>query len=195
MRRMSRLCSDDCRVLLGLARRAILSAVIEKRILDFPPYPAALSEPTGAFVTLHRDGQVRGCVGQVESPDSLADTVARAAINAALHDSRFPAVEAEEVESLEIEISVLSPPEPIAPGAILVGRHGLLIVEGEHRGLLLPQVATERQWSLQRFLEETCAKAGLPRDAWREPSTRVLAFTAEVFSDTSVRVGHAARME
>ena len=195
MRKMCRLCSDDCRALLDLARRAISSAVIEKRIPDFPPYPAALSEPSGAFVTLHRDGQVRGCVGQVESPDSLADTVARAAINAALHDSRFPAVEAEEVESLEIEISVLSPPEPIAPGAILLGRHGLLIVEGEHRGLLLPQVATERQWSLQRFLEETCAKAGLPRDAWREPSTRVLAFTAEVFSDTSVRVGHAARME
>ena len=195
MRKMFRLCSDDCRALLDLARRAISSAVIEKRIPDFPPYPAALSEPTGAFVTLHRDGQLRGCVGQVESPDSLADTVARAAINAALHDSRFPAVEAEEVESLEIEISVLSPPEPIAPGAILLGRHGLLIVEGEHRGLLLPQVATERQWSLQRFLEETCAKAGLPRDAWREPSTRVLAFTAEVFSDTSVRVGHAARME
>ena len=195
MRKMFRLCSDDCRALLDLARRAISSAVIEKRIPDFPPYPAALSEPSGAFVTLHRDGQLRGCVGQVESPDSLADTVARAAINAALHDSRFPAVEAEEVESLEIEISVLSPPEPIAPGAILVGRHGLLIVEGEHRGLLLPQVATESQWSLQRFLEETCAKAGLPRDAWREPSTRVLAFTAEVFSDTSVREGHAARME
>ena len=195
MRKMFRLCSDDCRALLDLARRAISSAVIEKRIPDFPPYPAALSEPTGAFVTLHRDGQLRGCVGQVESPDSLADTVARAAINAALHDSRFPAVEAEEVESLEIEISVLSPPEPIAPGAILLGRHGLLIVEGEHRGLLLPQVATERQWSLQRFLEETCAKAGLPRDAWREPSTRVLAFTAEVFSDTSVRVGHATQME
>jgi AmmeMemoRadiSam system protein A len=195
MRKMFRLCSDDCRALLELARRAISSAVIEKRIPDFPPYRAALSEPTGAFVTLHRDGQVRGCVGQVESPDSLADTVARAAINAALHDSRFPAVEAEEVESLEIEISVLSPPEPIAPGAILLGRHGLLIVEGEHRGLLLPQVATERQWSLQRFLEETCAKAGLPRDAWREPSTRILAFTAEVFSDTSVRVGHATRME
>jgi AmmeMemoRadiSam system protein A len=195
MRKMFRLCSDDCRALLDLARRAISSAVIEKRIPDFPPYPAALSEPTGAFVTLHRDGQLRGCVGQVESPDSLADTVARAAINAALHDSRFPAVEAEEVESLEIEISVLSPPEPIAPGAILLGRHGLLIVEGEHRGLLLPQVATERQWSLQRFLEETCAKAGLSRDAWREPSTRILAFTAEVFSDTSVRVGHATRME
>jgi AmmeMemoRadiSam system protein A len=195
MRKMSRLCSDDCRALLDLARRAISSAVIEKRILDFSPYPAALNEPAGAFVTLHRDGKLRGCVGQVESPDSLGDTVARAAINAALHDSRFPAVEADEVGSLEIEISVLSPPEPIAPEAILLGRHGLLIVKGEHRGLLLPQVATERRWSSQRFLEETCAKAGLPRDAWREPSTRVLAFAAEVFSDASLRAGRSAPME
>ena len=192
---MSRLSNDDCRALLDLARRAILSAVVEKRILDFPAYCISRTEPAGAFVTLHRDGQLRGCVGQVESPDPLAETIARAAINAALHDPRFPAVGADEVGSLEIEISVLSPSAPIAPDEILLGRHGLLIVKGENRGLLLPQVATERRWSSQRFLEETCVKAGLPRDAWREPSTRVLAFAAEVFSDTSVRVGHSVGIE
>ena len=192
---MSRLSSDDCRVLLDLARRAISTAVIEKRILDFSPYPTALAQPAGAFVTLHRDGQLRGCVGQVEASDPLGDAVARAAINAALHDSRFPAVEADEVRRLEIEISVLSPPEPIAPETILPGHHGLLIVKGEHRGLLLPQVAAGRRWSSQRFLEETCAKAGLPRDAWRDPATRVFAFTAEVFSDISTRVGHAVGIE
>jgi AmmeMemoRadiSam system protein A len=195
MRRMSRLSSDDCRVLLDVARRAISSAVIEKRILDFSPYPSTLTQPAGAFVTLHRDGQLRGCVGQVEASDPLGDAVARAAINAALHDSRFPAVEADEVRSLEIEISVLSPPESIAPETILPGRHGLLIVEGEHRGLLLPQVAAGRQWSSQRFLEETCAKAGLPREAWRDPATRVFAFTAEVFSDISLGVGHSVGIE
>ena len=195
MRKMSRLSSDDCHTLLDLARRAISSAVIEKRIPDFSPYPSTLMQQAGAFVTLHRDGQLRGCVGQVEASDPLGDAVARAAINAALHDSRFPAVQADDVRSLEIEISVLSPPEPIAPETILPGRHGLLIVNGENRGLLLPQVATERRWSSQRFLEETCAKAGLPRDAWREPSTRVLAFAAEVFSDTSVRVGHSVGIE
>jgi AmmeMemoRadiSam system protein A len=195
MRRMSRLSSDDCRVLLELARRAISSAVIEKRILDFSPYPTALAQPAGAFVTLHRDGRLRGCVGQVEASDPLGDAVARAAINAALHDSRFPAVEADEVKSLEIEISVLSPPESMAPETILPGRHGLLIVKGEHRGLLLPQVAAGRRWSSQRFLEETCAKAGLPRDAWRDPATRVFAFTAEVFSDSSLRVGHSVGIE
>src|SRR5882672_2216141 len=192
---MSRLSSEDCRALLDLARRAILSAVVENRILDFPVYAISLTETAGAFVTLHRDGQLRGCVGQVESPDPLAETIVRAAINAALHDPRFPSVGADEVGSLEIEISVLSPPSPIAPDAILLGRHGLLIVNGENRGLLLPQVATERRWSSQRFLEETCAKAGLPRDAWREPSTRVLAFAAEVFSDASVRVGHSGGIE
>jgi AmmeMemoRadiSam system protein A len=192
---MSRLSSDDCRVLLDVARRAISSAVIEKRIVDFSPYPSTLTQPAGAFVTLHRDGQLRGCVGQVEASDPLGDAVARAAINAALHDSRFPAVEADEVRSLEIEISVLSPPESIAPETILPGRHGLLIVEGEHRGLLLPQVAAGRQWSSQRFLEETCAKAGLPREAWRDPATRVFAFTAEVFSDISLGVGHSVGIE
>jgi AmmeMemoRadiSam system protein A len=192
---MSRLSSDDCRLLLDLARRAISSAIIEKRILDFSPYPSTLTQPAGAFVTLHRDGQLRGCVGQVEASDPLGDAVARAAINAALHDSRFPAVEADEVRRLEIEISVLSPPEPIAPETILPGHHGLLIVKGEHRGLLLPQVAAGRQWSSQRFLEETCAKAGLPRDAWRDPATRVFAFTAEVFSDIRLRVGHSVGIE
>ena len=188
MRRMSRLSSDDCRAMLDLARRAISAAVIEKRVLDIPPYPTVPTDPARAFVTLHRDGQLRGCVGQLESLDSLAETIARAAINAALHDSRFPAIEAGELTTLEIEISVLSPPEPIAPEAILAGLHGLLVVKGEKRGLLLPQVASERQWSSLRFLEETCAKAGLPRDAWRDASTLVFAFTAEVFSDTSLQV-------
>jgi AmmeMemoRadiSam system protein A len=192
---MSRLSSDDCRALLDLARRAISSAVIEKRILDLSACAITPTEPAGAFVTLHRDGQLRGCVGQVESLDPLDETIGRAAINAALHDPRFPAVGADEVESLEIEISVLSPPAPIAPEAILLGQHGLLIVKGENRGVLLPQVATERRWSSQRFLEEACAKAGLPRDAWREPATRVFAFAAEVFSDTSVRVGHSVGIE
>src|SRR5260370_8173494 len=187
MRKMSRLSSDDCRALLDRARRAISSAVIEKRILDWLPFRAGLSEPAGAFVTLHRDGQLRGCVGQVESPEPLADTVARSAINAALHDSRFPAVEADEIKSLDIEISVISRPEPIAPETVVVGRDGLLVVKGEHRGLLLPQVASERRWPSQRFLEETCVNAGLPRDASPQPSPHVFPFSPELFSHTTLR--------
>jgi AmmeMemoRadiSam system protein A len=121
--------------------------------------------------------------------------VARAAISAALHDSRFPEVQADELERLEIEISVLSVPEPILPEAIVIGLHGLLIANGEKRGLLLPQVARERKWSAQQFLEETCAKADLPPDAWREASTRILAFTAEVFSEAGIRSVDSVRIE
>ena len=195
MRKMSPLSNDDFRALLHLARKAISTAILEKKLLDVPPYSSALTQPAGAFVTLHRNGHLRGCVGQVESPGPLVETVVRAAISAALHDSRFPEVQADELEGLDIEISVLSTPEPILPEAIAVGRHGLLVVKGEKRGLLLPQVASERKWSAQQFLEETCDKAGLPPDAWREASTRILAFTAEVFSEAGIRAGKSVRIE
>jgi len=195
MRKMFRLSNDDCRALLDLARKAISTAVIEKQILDIPPYSAALAHPAGAFVTLRRNGKLRGCVGQVESPGPLAETVMLAAISAALHDSRFPEVQVDELERLEIEISVLSIPEPILPEAIVIGLHGLLIVNGEKRGLLLPQVAGERKWSAERFLEETCDKAGLPPDVWREPSTRILAFTTEVFSEAGIRSSDSVQVE
>jgi AmmeMemoRadiSam system protein A len=187
MLRMSRLSSDDWLALMKIARRAISSAILEKRIPDFPSYPAALSERRGAFVSLYRGGTLRGCVGQIESPGPLADVVARSAINAAQYDSRFPPISAKEVPTLEIEISVLSAPERILPEAIVAGRHGLWVVRGSFRGLLLPQVATERNWSGQRLLEETCIKAGLAHDAWRDPATEVFGFTAEVFSEKGPR--------
>jgi AmmeMemoRadiSam system protein A len=183
------LSNEDRRALLQIARRAISSAVIEKSILDLPPDRVALLAPGGAFVTLHRGGRLRGCVGHVQSQSSLVDTVARAAISAALHDPRFPPVTAEEITSLEIEISILSALERVAPESILVGIHGLMVVKGESRGLLLPQVAVERGWASQRFLEQACVKAGLPEHAWREPSMSIFAFTAEVFSESTV---HAA---
>ena len=125
MLRMSRLSSDDWLALVEIARRAISSAVIEKCLPDFPPFPAALSERRGAFVSLYRGGNLRGCVGQVENPGPLADVVARSAINAALHDSRFRPISAEEIAGLEIEISVLTVPERILPEAIIAGHHGL----------------------------------------------------------------------
>jgi AmmeMemoRadiSam system protein A len=184
---MSRLSSDDWLALVGIARRAIGSSILEKRIPDFPDFPAVLTERRGAFVTLYHAGTLRGCVGQVEDPGSLADVVARSAISAALYDSRFAPIRAEEVANLEIEISVLTPPERISREAIVAGRHGLLVVRGSSRGLLLPQVATERKWSGQRLLEETCVKAGLPRDAWRDPATEVFGFTAEIYSDKAAR--------
>jgi AmmeMemoRadiSam system protein A len=131
-------------------------------------------------------------VGQLENPGLLGDGIVRAAINAAMHDPRFPPVAVEEVADLDIEISILSPPEKIAPDAIVAGEHGVLVVRPPDRGVLLPRVATERGWSASQLLEETCAKAGLPRDAWRERETQVFAFTAEVFSEQDIRASSGA---
>jgi AmmeMemoRadiSam system protein A len=178
------LSSDDWHELVGIARHAITCAVLNDQIPDLPDYSAALSENRGAFVSLYRGKTLRGCVGLAENPGPLADVVVRAGISAALYDSRFPPIRAAELPALRIEISVLSRPERISPEAIVAGRHGLLVVNGTKRGLLLPQVATERQWSGQRLLEETCIKAGLAPDAWRDPSTRVFGFTAEVYSES-----------
>jgi AmmeMemoRadiSam system protein A len=185
---MSRLSSDDWLALVEIARGAISSVILEKRLPDLPPYPAALSEPRGAFVSLYCGGTLRGCVGQVENPGSLADVVARSAINAALYDSRFPPISGEEVAGLEIEISVLTALERILPEAIVAGRHGLMVVRESSKGLLLPQVATERKWSGQRLLEETCIKAGLGHDAWRDTATLVFGFTAEIYSEKQKRI-------
>jgi AmmeMemoRadiSam system protein A len=184
---MSRLSSSDWHALVEIARRAIASAVLETRIPDFPAFPESLSEPRGAFVSLYVDGSLRGCVGQVEHPGPLADVVARSAITAALYDSRFAPIAPEEVATLNIEISALTAPEPIVPESIVAGRHGLMVMRGSARGLLLPQVATERKWSGLRLLEETCVKAGLPRDAWCDRATQVFGFTAEVFSEKESR--------
>jgi AmmeMemoRadiSam system protein A len=187
MLRMSRLSSDDWPALVAIARRAISCVILERNVPDLPPVPASLSEHRGAFVSIYHSGKLRGCVGQVENPGPLADVVARSAISAALHDSRFQPIKAEEIDNLEIEISVLSVPERISPDAIVTGLHGLLVVRGSSRGLLLPQVATERKWDGRRLLEETCVKAGLARDAWRDPGTGIYGFTAEIFSEKGKR--------
>jgi AmmeMemoRadiSam system protein A len=181
---MSPLSSDDRRALLDLARRAIVEAVSQHdRLLDLSPATGALADFRAAFVTLHHRGRLRGCIGNVEPDCSLAETVARSAISAARHDPRFSAVEVKELAELEIEISVLSPFKRIALAEVEIGRHGLMIVQGERRGLLLPQVAVEHKFSRERFLAATCEKAGLPSDAWMDPATQILAFTAEIFSD------------
>jgi AmmeMemoRadiSam system protein A len=183
---MSPLSSDDRRVLLDLARRAIVEAVCHNRQPDSPPLNGALAERAATFVTLRLRGRLRGCIGQMEADAPLAESVARSAICAAREDPRFPAVDSAEVDELEIEISVLSPLALTAPAEIQIGIHGLVIARGANRGVLLPQVATGHKFSREQFLEATCEKAGLARTAWREPGTSVYAFTAEVFSDATV---------
>jgi len=174
---------DDKNALLQIARRSLAETIVHGRRWQ-PDAPAGiLAEHRGVFVTLHLRGKLRGCVGQVESNKSLAETVVRCAISAAREDDRFDPVQSDEVPQLTIEISVLSPPKQITPSGIQIGTHGLIVECGPFRGLLLPQVATERKWSAEKFLAETCLKAGLPSDAWKSAETKILGFTAEIFSE------------
>ena len=180
------LCSDDRRRLLRLARTTLTEVILYNRIPEAPAPSGRLAEPAGAFVTLHYRGRLRGCVGSAGRSLAVSETVMQAAASAARNDPRFAAITAAELPEVEIEISVLSEPQPTTAGAIEVGRHGLLVMRGRKRGLLLPQVATEHGWSAERFLEESCRKAGLEADAARDPETELLAFTADVFSEREV---------
>ncbi len=170
--------------MLDLARRAILAATLGKEIPEGEPSSAVLKKPSGAFVSLHKGGRLRGCIGYILPGKALWQTVRDCALAAAFEDPRFDIVQAEELPELEIEISVLSGFEPIRPEEIRVGTHGLMVTQGPFRGLLLPQVATQYRWNVEQFLEETCLKAGLRPDAWKDPATRIEAFTALVFSES-----------
>ena len=175
--------SEEQRTLLALARRAIVEAVMHGRVLEEELPGGVLARRSGAFVTLRHLGSLRGCIGRVEAEESLADTVVRCAISAALQDPRFAPVRHDELDGLEIEISILTPPVAILPSEIEVGRHGLIVSRGAFRGLLLPQVAVEHGLTPERFLEEACRKAGLLSGAWRDAETEICAFTCEVFAE------------
>lgn len=192
---MSPLLSDERRALLDLARRAIVLAVEQRRALELTASFGSLGQPAGAFVTLRQRGQLRGCIGQVEAQDPLADVVVRCAASAALEDPRFEPVSPRELADLEIEISVLSAPTLILPGEIEVGKHGLVVTRGRNRGVLLPQVPVPYRWTAERFLEETCLKGGLGRDAWRDAETRIQCFTAEVFSEGEFALSRHASVD
>ena len=181
---MSLLARSEKKFLLEVARRALLYAVECREAAEDFPENEILHRPGGAFVTLRHRGRLRGCIGQFASQDPLIEVVRYCARAAALEDPRFEPVRAEELAELELEISVLSAAQGILFEEIEIGRHGLIVTRGWQRGVLLPQVAAEYRWTVERFLEETCAKAGLERDAWRDPATRVHAFTAEVFRES-----------
>jgi len=167
--------------LVELAREAVRGAVGVARapVTLTGEFPRAV----GAFVTLKREGRLRGCIGTLECRRPLAEEIARVAVSAALEDPRFAPLTVAELDGLEVEVSVLGPLEAIDPydrAAIVIGRHGLVVEQGRRRGLLLPQVATEWNWDREQFLAQTCAKAGLPLDAWRRGAA-VYRFDAVVF--------------
>ncbi len=170
--------------LLDIARKSVELAVNGKPIPEFKPVTERLKEPKGVFVTLTKDGRLRGCIGYIQAIKPLFQSVSEMAISAALKDPRFPPVSPDEVSQLSIEISALTPLEKIDnPEVITVGRDGILIKKGFYSGLLLPQVATEYGWDRMTFLEETCHKAGLPSNAYKDPETEVFIFQALIFNE------------
>ena len=169
--------------LIELARRAVTAQVTG----GAPPPASAieLPEAAGVFVTIKERGELRGCLGTLQARGPLAEQVARCAADAASEDPRFSPVTVSELSDLSLEVSVLGPLEridPTDPDAITIGRHGLVAEQGARRGLLLPQVATDWGWTIEQFLQQTCLKAGLRRDAWQH-GAGILRFDAEVFGE------------
>jgi AmmeMemoRadiSam system protein A len=173
----------DRAALLGLARAAVLAH------LGLAPAPAlpstgALAQERGAFVTLHVGRDLRGCIGSFRPLGSLASTVSRMAVAAASEDPRFRPIVVDDVAALRIAVSAIEPPARLAdPRAVEIGRHGLVVKRGWHRGALLPKVAVEHGWDAEAFLGHTCLKAGLPPTAWREPDCEVETFEADEFGE------------
>ncbi len=175
---------DDRDDLLDLARKAILSHVQRGGLpeMDFPEGP--LHAERGAFVSLHLHGELRGSVGRLEGEGPLYKTVAEMAVAAATEDARFEPLPAADLRHTEIEVSVLGPLRPTRAEDIELGVHGLYVVQGRHRSVLLPQVPAQFGWSREEFLAQGCRKAGLKDDAWKHKETLLLSFTAQVFGDT-----------
>ena len=165
-----------------LARGAIENRLIGSPMPTHDKETKKLTEKRGAFVTLKTRGQLRGCIGHIQASRALSQTVVDMAQAAAFEDPRFPPLSKQELKDLSIEISVLTPFRQIQDvKEIMVGKHGLFIERGFNSGLLLPQVATEYGWDTLTFLEHTCLKAGLPKDAWKDKKAKIYVFSAEIF--------------
>ncbi len=169
--------------LLDIARLAIASYIVDKKIPVVKSDEKALNRKCGVFVSLHKEGSLRGCIGAFTSDDPLYKTVAVMAASAAFEDPRFPPVVEDEVKDLDIEISVLTPLKRIDdPKEIEIGRDGIYIVKGSKKGVLLPQVAVDNDFDRNMFLDHTCLKAGLKAGDWRE-GAEIYIFEAEIFDD------------
>lgn len=189
------LTDEEKGILLRLAREAVRKAVSERGAgggqalkVDLDEMPERLRAYCGGFVTLKRNGLLRGCIGRTGADQPLCQCVAEVAVLAALKDRRFVPVREEELDDIALEISVLGPLTR-ARGFqdIRVGRDGLIVSKGNTRGLLLPQVATEQGWTAREFLEQTCRKAGLPRDAWQQEGAIIQRFSATVFGEADLK--------
>jgi len=176
------LTQQEKEVLRNVVRNTLKTVVEGNGVPAYNNYNGKLGEQWGAFVTLNKNGSLRGCIGTIVATQPLISTVAQMTQAAALEDTRFSPVTPDELENIDFEISVLTPIREIADiNEIVVGRDGIFITRGPNRGLLLPQVATEYGWDRETFLGFTCRKAGLPENAWKQPGTKIEIFSAEVF--------------
>lgn len=176
--------------LIEIAKEAIRGFVEHGERLDIKEDDQRLSENEGAFVSVYKSGQLRGCIGNILGNGPLYNTVKNMAISSASNDYRFKPIQKDELDSIQIEISVLSKPRRIKNiDEIDLGVHGVIVSKGDKSGVFLPQVADSTSWTKEQFLSELCdQKAGLPRDCWKDPQkTMIEIFTAEVFSDKDVR--------
>ena len=180
------LTTEERAELLRIARKAIKEKLEGRTWNPEEPLTERLAQVQGAFVTLHEQGLLRGCIGYICGLKPLYLTIAEMARAAAFGDPRFMPLEPQEFSKIEIEITVLSPLQKIDdPEKVEVGKHGLVVRQGPFQGVLLPQVPVEQGWDRETFLSHTCMKAGLPRSCWKEAGTELFTFTGEVFGEKS----------
>jgi len=178
------LSKKDQEILLKIARKTIEEYVGNGNVPKVDVKESMLLDKRGAFVTLTKKGSLRGCIGYIQPVAPLYKAISDMAIAASTRDPRFPPVSEEELKDIHIEISVLSPLKLFSEtNEIEVGKHGLYMTRGNNAGLLLPQVATEHRWTREEFLRQTCIKAGLPTQAWKDKATQIYTFSAQIFSE------------
>ena len=181
------LIEEEQRELLRIARATLREHARSGRLPPGKPHRDTLLAPAAVFVTLHRDGDLRGCIGTTTADHPIYRAVQEMAIAAATRDPRFPPVTADEIAALDIEISVLGALRKVAgPEEIVIGRDGVVVEGRGHRGLLLPHVAVESGWDAHAFVERTCQKAGLPRDAWKSGDLELSVFPTQIFSEAEL---------
>jgi AmmeMemoRadiSam system protein B/AmmeMemoRadiSam system protein A len=183
------LTKEDKKRLLEIARITVEAVVSGKKTPQFNEKSPGLKLKNGAFVTLTNKGNLRGCIGAFASRDALYKTIVEMATAACSQDDRFSSVSSDELKDIEIEISVLSEPKPIDDWRkIKLGVDGVIVRKGFSSGVFLPQVATETGWDLDRFLGELCSqKAGMPRECYKDPETKILTFQADIFNENEMK--------
>ncbi len=182
---------EEGKIAVRLARDALTNYIQNKKIIEPKGLPPVFDEKRGVFVTIHEEGELRGCIGYPQPVLPLGKAIVDSAINACSRDPRFPCVRPSELPRVEVEVTILTKPEPYdvpkekLPEVVRIGRDGLIVSKGMYSGLLLPQVAPEWGFDSMGFLNQTCLKAGLPADAWLDEDTEVLHFEAQIFAEVA----------